>query len=144
MKKLFYLLALVCLILSGVLGFMAVKYERLDRTQPISNFKRVETLNSPVKAGEPLRLRIWRDKERDDCPVQSERTGINQDGVVFDMPDAEWAGGAAHTDFLDLNYPTLPYMPAGEYELRVELTYTCPGGLEFNYTQPSALFRIAG
>jgi len=104
----------------------------------------VETLNSPVKAGEPLRLRIWRDKERDDCPVQSERTGINQDGVVFDMPDAEWAGGPAHTDFLDLNYPTLPYMPAGEYELRVELTYTCPGGLEFNYTQPSALFRIAG
>lgn len=92
MKKLFYLLALVCLILSGVLGFMAVKYERLDRTQPISNFKRVETLNSPVKAGEPLRLRVWRDKERDDCPVQSERTGINQDGVVFDMPDAEWGG----------------------------------------------------
>ena len=74
---------------------------------------------------------------------ETERTGINQDGVVFDMPDAEWAGGPAHTDFLDLNYPTLPYMPAGEYELRVELTYTCPGGLEFNYTQPSALFRIA-
>jgi hypothetical protein len=35
-------------------------------------------------------------------------------------------------------------MSAGEYELRVELTYSCPGGLEFNYTQPSALFRIVG
>jgi hypothetical protein len=144
MMRVFGFLAVVCVALSIVLAFTAFRYERTDRTQPISGFGKVETLASPIVAGDALPVRIWREKVRDDCPVVSERTAISQDGVVYDLPDAEWAGGSADDPYLDYRYPTLPFMPAGEYQLRVDLTYTCPGGLLFKYLQPPAFFRIAG
>jgi len=81
------------LILAGVWGFWRSNYER-SIGRSVSNFKRVETLNSPVKAASRCGLRILRgQRARRIMPVQSERTGDQSDGVVFDMPDAEWAGG---------------------------------------------------
>tara|TARA_R110002049_G_scaffold285335_2_gene466168 strand:+ start:459 stop:893 length:435 start_codon:yes stop_codon:yes gene_type:complete len=143
MMRVFGFLAIVCVALSIVMALTAFRYERVDRTQPISGFGKVETLRSPIVAGEALPVRIWREKARGDCPVVSERAAISQDGVVYDLPDAEWSGGSADDPFLDYRYPTLPFMPEGEYQLRVDLTYTCPGGLLFKYTQPPAFFRIA-
>jgi len=51
--------------------------------------------------------------------------------------------GPAHTGYLVSNYARpLPYMPAGEYELRVELNITlAPAGWNLTIPQPSALFR---
>jgi len=93
------------------LGFLAIKYERLDRTQPISNFKgglrrSIVRLKGPASR---LRLRIWRDKERDELPGAIGVRGSNQDGVLcLICRIAEWAAVHAY-DYLDLNYPTLPY-----------------------------------
>lgn len=143
MMRVFGFLAILCVALSIAVALTAFRYERVDRTQPVSGFGKVETLKSPIVAGEALPVRIWREKARGDCPVVSERTAISQDGVVYDLPDAEWSGGSADDPHLDYQYPTLPFMSDGEYQLRVDLTYSCPGGLTFKYTQPPAFFRIA-
>jgi hypothetical protein len=104
-------------------------------------FQSVEVLNSPIHAGNPLVVRIVREKYRDDCPVYSHRTAINQDGVAYELPSALWSGGPADLDVIDYAYPTLPIMPPGNYELRVHLVYNCPG-FQYQVDQPSARFRI--
>lgn len=115
----------------------------VDRTPPVTAFHRAEALNSPIHAGEPLIVRVWRDKVRDDCPVDSDRQAVNQDGVVTVLPPATWAGGPTDVPYLDFAYPTLPAMTVGDYELRVHLSYHCPGIAEpFEYDQPVVRFRI--
>lgn len=114
-----------------------------DKTPPIRAFHSAEALNSPIKAGELLIVRIKRDKVRDDCPVSSERQAVNQDGVVFSLPPATWSGGPTDVDYLDFAYPTLPSMRIGDYELRVHLTYRCPNVSDpFEYDQPPVRFRV--
>jgi hypothetical protein len=113
----------------------------VDRRAPISAWHKVEVLNSPLRAGEALRTRIYRDKVRDDCPVASSRQAISEDGLAFDVPDAISPGGAAGKPYVPWDYPLPQNMPPGQYELRVTLVYQCPG---FNWTtqQPAARFRV--
>jgi hypothetical protein len=124
----------------GALAREAWIFVTFDDRVPVV-FDRVEVLNSPVKSGENLVVRIWREKVREDCPVLSQRLAVNQDGVVFDLPDSAWRGGPAGTPYLDYAYPTVESMPPGNYLLRVHLTYTCPN-LVFNIDQPTTPFRI--
>ena len=142
MKLTFVLLAILAFFLSAFIAVLIYNHASVDRTQPVTSFSRVETLNSPVREGEVLHVRIYREKVRDDCPVTSKRLAVNQDGQVFTLEDGQHEGGPADQSYYDFGYLTLPEMPAGEYQLRVDLTYTCPGGLMFEYTQPSAFFRI--
>jgi len=131
-------LALASLI--GVLTSEAIRWGTFNDDIPVV-FQRVEVLNSPIAPGGEVIVRIWRDKSRDDCPVYSQRTAVNQDGVAYDLPDAQWRGGLPDTPYLDYAYPTLATMPDGPYELRVHLTYNCPK-ITFEIEQPSALFRV--
>jgi hypothetical protein len=110
-----------------------------DRRPPV-DMDRVETLNSPLSAGDRLLVRIWREKVRNDCRVHSRRMAVNQDGAVFDVPDAIWAGGEAGAAYLDFEYDTST-LPPGDYELRVSLDYLCPDRT-YPVIQPSAKFRI--
>jgi hypothetical protein len=134
-----WLFVMVSLFL-GAVGLEAWNYLTFDRRVP-AVFDRVEVINSPIEAGDVLMVRIWRDKVRDDCTVHSHRLAVTQDGVSYDLPDAVWAGGQSGTAFLDYGYPTLAAMPPGPYELRVHLSYSCPG-ITFEIPQPTALFRV--
>jgi len=126
--------------LAGVLASEGFRLATFNGDVPVV-FQRVEVLNSPIAQGGEVVVRIWRDKSRDDCPVYSQRTAVNQDGVAYDLPDAQWRGGPAGVEYFDYAYPTLRTMPPGSYELRVHLTYSCPG-ITFEVEQPSALFRV--
>lgn len=117
----------------------------LDRTAPLPHgISRTEAINSPVARGESLFVRIHRQKVRSDCHVASSRTAVNEDGIVFDIPDATWQGGPASGEFFEMAYPIPATIPSGSYVLRVDLTYLCPGGLSFKYEQPEVRFRIQG
>jgi hypothetical protein len=142
MMRFFVMLTAIAVALSVAVAYSAYSFGSINRTEPIASFNRVETNNSPIRAGEVLHVRIWRDKTRGDCPVHSVRTAINQDGQVYDLPDGNWEGGSPDNKYLDYGYNTLTEMTAGTYQLRVDLTYTCPGNLVFKYTQPRAFFRI--
>lgn len=136
-------LVLSLLLLALMFGPQILQSALLDRTPPLpGGIARTAALNSPVLAGSSLLVRIHREKARSDCPVTSERTAVNEDGVVFDIPDATWAGGPAGGGHLDLAYPVPRTFPPGSYVLRVDLTYQCPGGLSFEYEQPEVRFRI--
>ena len=142
MMKFFVFLSILALGLSAFLISTLLSYANIDRTPPIAAFHKVETLNSPIRAGDNLMLRIWRDKNRGDCPVSSSRVAVNADGNAYELPSGKWAGGSSDDKFLEYGYPTLPTMPDGEWQLRVDLSYHCPDGVTFSYTQPTAFFRI--
>ena len=103
-------------------------------------FDRVEPLNSPVHVGNALQVRIYREKLRDDCPVSSFRSAIDQDGKVYDLPDRTWQGGPVETAYLETTYDTTS-LPVGQYDLIVELAYACPEQT-FTIDQPVARFRV--
>jgi hypothetical protein len=126
--------------LVGVLASEGFRLASYNDDVPVV-FQRVEVMNSPIAAGEPLVVRIWREKTRDDCPVYSHRTAVNADGVSYELPSALWSGGPQDTAFVDYAYPTLSVMPPGNYELRVHLVYNCPH-ITHQVDQPSARFRV--
>lgn len=131
------------IILTGLFAPSLVFELFVDRTPPVAGFYSAEALNSPVDAGDVLLVRIHRDKVRDDCPVTSSRIAIDQDGVFFDLPDARWVGGESSVGFIEFAYPTTSNMPAGQYRLRVHLSYKCPNvSKPFHYYQPEVAFRI--
>lgn len=136
-KMLYFLVALNI----GMVGFITIKTVMIDERLPIQKWGKVEVLNSPIKAGEDLHVRVYREKVRDDCPVASDRQAINRDGEIVDLPDAAHEGGASDNSYVDLRYPTPSAFPADDYTLRVLLTYTCP---TFSWTtpQPEARFRV--
>lgn len=113
-----------------------------DSRPPVIAFERVEALNSPIRQGDDLTVRIWREKVRNDCPVTSIRTAVNEDGRVFEIPDAVGhEGGPVGAAYLDWTYPT-DALPAGSYVLRVHLIYDCNEGGVFHYDQPEVRFRV--
>lgn len=113
-----------------------------DKTPPVTAFTKTEALNSPISPGDHLVVRIHRKKVRNDCPVSSQRWATNKDGAIFDVKDGEWRGGDAAANYIDFAYLLPPSMPAGEYNLHVRLTYTCPHVTPFEYDQPTTRFRI--
>jgi len=113
----------------------------LEDTRDPVTIDRVETLNSPVAPGETLMVRVFRDKVRDDCVVQSTRIAVNEDGVPYYLGTATVAGGPKGTKYVDVSYQLEDGLPAGEYVLRVRLTYLCPDGPHI-VEQPDARFRV--
>ena len=126
---------------AGVMASHVWSVMTFDRTFPV-RFESVETLNSPIASGDYLRVRIWRKKFRDDCPVTSLRQAVSENGVTFNLPAATWEGGRVSEPYLDYRYPTVRGMPPGNYELRVSLTYGCPG-ITFTAEQPPARFVVS-
>lgn len=92
---------------------------------PIEIMK-VEALNSPIPEGHVLSIRIWRDKFRDDCPVQSQRYVTDEDGRAYDIPDLTWLGGKVAELFVDLPIDTRSLSP-GSYTTHITGVYLCPG-----------------
>lgn len=114
-----------------------------DRRAPVVGFTSVEALNSPIYAGEDLLVRVVREKVRDDCPVTSLRSAVDQDGRVWEVPDViAHAGGPADVPYIERAYPIPFDTPPGSYELRVHLVYDCPGAGVFHYDQPAVRFQI--
>lgn len=114
-----------------------------DRTPPIKVFHSAEALNSPILDGSPLVVRIVRDKVRDDCPVTSRRWITSEDGIVYNLGVASWAGGDVEAGWLDFAYPMPDGLSPGSYNLNVHLSYQCPNVSEpFEYEQPTVRFRV--
>ena len=134
-------------LLLGTAGAFAaiIAYDQMtfDPTLPVETWYGVEVLNSPIKAGDDLRVTITRDKVRDDCPVTSIRNAIDDDGVSHALAPAVWEGGSSEGDALDFSYPTPTTLHAGVYTLRVFLLYTCPDFV-WSTQQPDARFRVIG
>ena len=133
-----YLLAIVV----ASAGFIAYDQWSYDDRVPVPRWIGTEALNSPIRAGESLRVAITRDKVRDDCPVASSRQAIDADGRPFDLPDSVHVGGSADELTAVFDYATPRSLPAGTYTLRVFLTYTCPDFV-WSTQQPDTPFRVA-
>jgi len=124
-----------------LLGVIAVDWINRDTRVPIAAWGDVEVLNSPVQPGGYLRLRVTRDKVRNDCPVTAARRAVDQDGKTFSLEGGVSPGGPADAEAVLLEYPIPATMPPGYYDLRVTLTYNCP---TFTWVteQPGARFRV--
>lgn len=112
----------------------------IDHRAPVT-IQKVETLNSPVREGNDLIVRIWRDKVRDDCPLHSARYVSDANGRAYDLPDAQGAGGAKDERYVDVRYVTSA-LPPGFYTLHVSVMYHCPGQ-SFPVQQPPVSFVVS-
>ena len=137
----------VILLVPSLLGFFVatqIRHALADKRPPITAFYGVESLNSPIRSGEYLDVRVERHKIREDCPLTSLRSATDLDGKTYDVPDAiNTLGGSSTEGFVDISYFIPEDVPTGVYELRVTLIYVCPNvDIPFVYTQPPAKFRV--
>ena len=129
------------LLISGIFmaqAFFAVTHVT-DMRPPIDGPMKVETVNSPIKQGQNLKVKVTRNKVRDDCPVTSLRYVTNDEGKAIDIPDRAWVGGNVGQSVI-LVYPTSG-LPVDQYVLHVSLSYDCPG-FTWNRDQPTVNFRV--
>lgn len=133
----FLLLTVIALLIAALLIVIQV-----DRRDPIVGQMRTEALNSPVRAGDVLIVRITREKVRDDCPVVSIRSLVTPDGRKIDIPVGIHEGGPDNQEYVDWAYPIPSDIPPGDYELRVHLTYLCSGVPPFEHDQEPVRFRV--
>lgn len=128
--------ALIMVMMVAVEGF---SYLVVKRGPPI-DILQVETLNSPVRAGEYLKVKITREKVRS-CSIVSFRKAMDAGGRLYDLgvelPDAGEVGSPSIT----VNYPLPRDMPAGNYVLLVRLLYTCPDA-SYQIDQPETNFVV--
>lgn len=137
LDKLLMTAATVVVVLVGVETFVRALED--DRV-PIE-IANVETLNSPLRAGDDLVVRVTRKKLRS-CPISSYRKLVDADGRTYPLSGAaSEAGGELSAEFVDLAYPIPPFVPDGEYSLRVRLIYHCKDR-DHVITQPDAYFRV--
>lgn len=138
-------LRIVVAVALGLLGGIAAEKAAnllASNSEPPVVFRSVEALDSPITVGQSLKVRITRDKTRDDCTVDSRRYATNIDGEYYDLPDRIWPGGPAGTGWFDYVYDTTS-LPPGAYTLHVNLMYVCEGGNRtFPIAQPSVNFRV--
>jgi hypothetical protein len=114
-----------------------------DRRAPIEAFYRTELLNEGhVHPGGVARVRIYRDKVRDDCTVTSVRTLTNS--TTYDLPTAiSVSGGPKDAPFFDMDYFIPEEVEPSTYILKVLLLYACPGVDEpFAYNQPDTTITV--
>lgn len=111
-----------------------------DTRHPIERWGKVEALNSPIRAGQWLAVRIYRVKVRGDCPISSHPYVTDVDGVAVDIPDRTWVGGPVG-EHADIEYDTSHLRP-GRWTLYVHGAYLCPGGVIKQFMQPSVNFRV--
>ncbi len=126
--------------LAGMSGSLVWRWATFDNRVPVT-ISRAEVLNSPIFAGQPLWLRTWRDKVRDDCKLYSTRTAMDEDGAVITLPDYFGPGGPVGTAYAEVGYQTLISMHPGDYWLQIRLTFFCPG-VTFDVEHPTMPFRI--
>lgn len=112
-----------------------------DTRDPVQ-FLGAEAINSPLRVGEKLKVVIYRNKIRDDCPVTSIRSVQTRDGRLIPLAGQIWEGGPIG-EYLAFEYDT-SNLDAGEYTLKVDLKYDCPKDIEFFHHQPDVTFRILG
>lgn len=126
---------------AGPFGYMLEHYLS-DQRDPIEAFLSVEALNSPVRPGDGLEVEIHRIKVRDDCPVTSIRTAVDQNGRQWAIPTGiNLEGGSPDADTFRTRYPIPKELPPGRYEMRVHLIYDCKEK-SFHHDQPSILFCV--
>lgn len=133
----FLLLTVIVMLTAALLIVMQV-----DRRNPIVGQLKTEALNSPVRAGDDLIVRITRNKVRGDCPVISVRSLVTPDGQKINIPGGVHKGGDPDADYIDWAYPIPRNIPPGDYELRVHLTYICNGVAPFEHDQEPVRFRV--
>jgi len=126
-------------LLAGFLAYQARDWVLLDRRNPV-RFVDAEATNSPIVEGQNLGVVIYREKVRDDCPVTSIRNAQNADGRLIPLAGEVWPGGPIG-DSLYFEYPT-GILPPGNYTLKVDLIYSCPGDQTFYHHQPDVTFRV--
>jgi len=131
--------------LFGVLAGYGLDYILNDQRAPIVAFTQTEALNSPIEKYEPLKVRIWRKKVRDDCTVTALRNISNTNGQLIPIESSlSMTVGGVDADYLDWSYTIPQHVPPGQYYLHVHLIYDCPKTTPFNYSLPVTPFIIKG
>lgn len=112
-----------------------------DRRPPLIGISAIAAKNSPVH-GRTLIVRVFREKIRNECPVQSSRYATDQNGVIHDLPNARNAGGPASAGHVDLAVD-VGALPDGQYVLHMTGRYVCPHLDEpFVYVAPTVNFQV--
>lgn len=112
-------------ILMALLSFMIITDLVQDHTPPIENVS-YEPRNSPMEQGEDLILRVYRDKNRDDCPITSVRRATHAEtGITYSLPGRIWEGGEVGTEYSEFVVGTSS-LPVGQYVGHIETRYDCP------------------
>lgn len=124
----------------GVTAREVYQFIAADHRPPVM-FVRAEVMNSPIRPGESLLIRVWREKVRDDCPVASAAFITDENGNITNLPGIFSIGGPSGTEFLDVSYLIPANTHPGGYELNDPLSYRCPDG-EFVIPQPTARFVV--
>lgn len=137
-------LTILALVLGGGAA-VQLAFDRfvLPRGTPIiiSDSVPPRAMNSPEPGGY-LKVRVYRVKVRDDCPVYSQRILINDmTKAVLLIGTALSEGGETGTEFVDVLYPMPQEIPPGGYTLRVRLSYFCPERT-FHVSQPDVKFEV--
>lgn len=130
-------------LLFGVIVGLAVSSSLLQfafNSEPPIRIKYVEALNSKIKQGEFLTVRVHREKKRDDCTLVSESWVQSDLGTTIDLPDYAGPGGEPRTEFTDVIFDTRT-VPLGRWSLVVNLLYFCPGQ-SFAISQPIVAFEV--
>lgn len=105
---------------SGVVGFWAS-----DRTPPLTVLA-IEVLNSPVKAGDDLKVR-WIVDRYDQCASTVDRVIVDEQKVVYTLEDIDYRAGMGHVGSdIVITATTVPQQAgAGPAKYRVTVAYRC-------------------
>lgn len=137
-----YVRATVAAIMGIFLGVVITElYREVDAQDNLPIIiGRVETLNSPIKEGDYLEIRVHREKPRSDCSLRADRWVQDQDGKAIDIPDYQGPGGEPKTPYTDIVYDTRN-IPAGSWYLVSNLVYKC-GNKYYSIMQGPTPFRV--
>lgn len=138
-------LAIFALVLGGGAVVQTIAEYALAPSGPPVVMERTEVLGiADNGVGYTLHVRVWREKTRNDCPVQSTRVLIHEGTRhIYDVRSETTLGGAAGTPYVDVDYPLPRRLSRGRYTLRVSLAYLCPEET-FIIPQPDTSFFWEG
>lgn len=139
-----YKIFLALLGTAAVLAALAVViHVSKDMRPPVKGGFATEALVDQIPPGGVVPVRVTRNKVREDCPLVAERYLVNDVGQKFDIPDWATSGGSASVESIVVRYRIPEHIPAGHYQLRVTLTYYCPGiSVPFIYDQDPTEFTV--
>lgn len=131
-------------IIAALIGPWAIRMATLDLRAPVAQFRSGEALNSPVLPGGVLAVRVYRDKQRNDCPLDVHTQATNADGKPTILRIRKGVpGGDKDMPYWTGSFDIPKTMPPGEYLLQSHLAYYCPGLSDpFVYDQPTIPFRV--
>lgn len=106
-----------------MMAFEGAHFLFAERGVPVV-IEQVETVNSPIRPGEAVRVKITRKKNRA-CPLTSHRIAKDINGHVYQLGTVISEGGPVGDDAIYVNYATPVTLPEGSYDLQVRLLYDC-------------------